>query len=334
MKAPEHWSANDLHAHLQHAIDLEFWTIPLYLSSLYSIENLDKIERQDYPVAAKLLASVAVQEMLHLELVSNLANALGHTPSISCPHYDDVARIPFIHPDPSQLPERLRGFHIRIGPLDENQLKLFCAIEHPDSPVREPWAQKDEYDSIGEFYEALRIGVEQLWDDCFVGEEVRRWQVGVFDGYTPKTNPDIGFSQTITTRASALDAIDAIIAQGEGASNADIPPQFEPPKQTAEHEYHAGWFAPELSHYQKLSIILENIEHLPPVYPLRTGTDEGPNAAQRALESHFHDLLYQMNAAFRPGGRGLTGAFWTSMGKMEERITAVWRSGVVPSFTL
>ena len=87
MKAPQNWTVEDLHTHLQQAIDLEFWTIPLYLSALYSIQDLDKLDRDDYPVSAKLLAAVAIQEMLHLELVCNLANALGQQPT----HRGDTA---------------------------------------------------------------------------------------------------------------------------------------------------------------------------------------------------------------------------------------------------
>ena len=331
MKSPEQWTREELHTHLQQAIDLEFWTIPLYLSALYSIEGLDELERDDHPVAAKLLAAVAIQEMLHMELVCNLANALGHEPTISRPRYDDVQRIPFIQPDPNQLPSELHGFEVRIGPLDENQLKLFCAIEFPDSPVRDPWEEKQAYDSIGEFYEALRIGVAHHWDACFIGEDVARWQVGVFEGYTPKLNPDIGFSQTIVDRDSALNAIDAIIAQGEGASEANIPPQFEPPRQHEASDAKPGWFEPQLSHYQKLSIILGNLDHLPAVYPLLP-QDNAQAEAQVQLSELFTDLLGQMNVAFRPEGAGLSGNFWSCMGGMEQRIRAVWKAGGVPSF--
>ena len=258
MKAPEDWSVDDLHASLQHALDLELWTIPLYLSALYSIKDLDRMEKKDYPVPAKLLASVAAQEMLHLELAGNLCVALGHVPEFERPHYDDQTRIPLIHPDPEELPEKLRGYTVRIGPLDRNQLKLFCSIEFPEVPRKTAWSDRDSYESIGELYEALRIGITHLWDRCFIGTDARYVQVAAFEGYSSKLNVDIGFSQQISDLSSALDAIDAIVAQGEGASDHFVPREFEPPRQTDAQQYHSGWFAPTLSHYQKLSTILAN----------------------------------------------------------------------------
>jgi hypothetical protein len=333
MKAPEDWSEDDLHANLQHAVDLELWTIPLYLSALYSIRDLDKIERQDYPVSAKLLASVAVQEMLHLELASNLCIALGHVPAFERPYYEDHTRIPFVHPDPAELPERLRDYVVGIGPLDQNQLKLFCAIELPEVPSKTVWAEKDSYDSIGELYEALKIGVTKLWDSCFVGTQAEYMQAAAFEGYTPRLNIDIGFSQKITDLDSALHAIDAIVAQGEGASGQCVPREFEPPKQTDAQHYHSGWFAPTMSHYQKLSIILTNEHHLPPVYPRAEQTSDALAKHDAALREHFGSLLNALRETFHPDSKGLPGNFWPAMTQMQDKITAVWRAGGVPSFS-
>ncbi|MBC8045416.1 MAG: hypothetical protein H7Y00_01330, partial [Fimbriimonadaceae bacterium] len=78
MKNPALWTKAELYAHLQHAIDIEFWTIPLYLTALYSIKGLKELKQKDYPDAAKLIQSVVIQGMLHLELVCNISNALGY----------------------------------------------------------------------------------------------------------------------------------------------------------------------------------------------------------------------------------------------------------------
>ncbi len=333
MKAPENWSVHDLQENLQHAVELELWTIPLYLSALYSIRDLDTIAPQDYPVSAKLLASVAVQEMLHLELASNLCMALGHVPEFKRPHYDERTRIPFIHPDPSELPERLRGYVVGIGPLDQNQLKLFCAIEFPEKPRTKDWPDKDSYDSIGELYEALKIGVAHLWDECYVGAGAEYPQVTAFEGYTPRLNVDIGFSQSITGLDSALRAIDAIVAQGEGAADHCVPREFEPPKQTDAEQYHSGWFAPTLSHYQKLSIILGNERHLPATYQRSEQGSGEQKEQQAALSEHFGLLLKALGDTFHPGSKGLSKGFWPAMSGMQDRITAVWRAGAVPSFS-
>lgn len=62
------WTLAHLQQHLQYAIDLEFWTIPFYMSALYSI-----VDRTSD--AFQYVQSVVNQEMLHLQLAANVANA-------------------------------------------------------------------------------------------------------------------------------------------------------------------------------------------------------------------------------------------------------------------
>src|SRR5437764_1312993 len=107
MKHPLRWDKSDLHHHLQHALDLELWTIPLYLTALFSIKDLKKLKHHEYPEAAKLILSVVIQEMLHTELVCNIYNALGFSPRFSPPNYDEQKGIPFIHPTVDCLPAEL-----------------------------------------------------------------------------------------------------------------------------------------------------------------------------------------------------------------------------------
>src|SRR5206468_147070 len=129
MKHPSLWTKSDLHHHLKHALDLELWTIPLYLTALYSIKDLKKLKPHDYPDAAKLIYSIVIQEMLHLELVCNISNALSYAPKFSPPVYDEQKGIPFIHPTKDCLPELLAGYSVKPQALNENSLRLFCAIE-------------------------------------------------------------------------------------------------------------------------------------------------------------------------------------------------------------
>src|SRR6188768_3213958 len=136
MKNPALWDKAELHTHLQHALDLEVWTVPLYLTALYSIRDLTKIKHKDFPEAAKLIYSVVVQEMLHVELVCNLSNALGHTPKFKYPQYDSVKGIPFIQPKENFIPDRIKGYEVKPQALTAECLRLFCAIELPQ-PVKE-----------------------------------------------------------------------------------------------------------------------------------------------------------------------------------------------------
>src|SRR4051794_31363749 len=68
-----------LQEHLQWAIELEHFTLPPYLCALYSL-NADR-----NPEATELVASVLVEEMLHMTLAANLLNAVGGHPRLDTP---------------------------------------------------------------------------------------------------------------------------------------------------------------------------------------------------------------------------------------------------------
>jgi hypothetical protein len=82
------WTLEALHQHLQAAVDLELWTIPFYMSVLYSLEE------PAYEAFA-LVLSVVNQEMLHLQAAANLSNAYGHEVRITPPRYVGT-RIPHL----------------------------------------------------------------------------------------------------------------------------------------------------------------------------------------------------------------------------------------------
>src|SRR5205823_12262134 len=65
---------------LQHALELEFATIPLYLSAMWSIQNPPPNPPPDS--ASGLIYGIALEEMLHLGLVCNMLTTLGATPHI------------------------------------------------------------------------------------------------------------------------------------------------------------------------------------------------------------------------------------------------------------
>jgi hypothetical protein len=66
---------------LQSALQLEFATIPPYLSAAFSLTSNEKIYR--------LILRAAVEEMLHMTAVANLMNAIGIAPNIvaAAPEY-------------------------------------------------------------------------------------------------------------------------------------------------------------------------------------------------------------------------------------------------------
>ena len=166
MKHPSAWSTTEFYTNLQHAVDLEFWTLPLYLTSLYSIQGLENITTKEYPSAAKLLASVAVQEMLHLEIACNHCNALGYQPQFNVPVYDEQKGIPFLKS--AALPADICDYKVMPGALNENSIKLFCAIEIPEHTQHRTWIDDNTYDSIAHLYEAIYIAINLNWKKLFL----------------------------------------------------------------------------------------------------------------------------------------------------------------------
>lgn len=162
----------------QAAVDVELFTIPLYMTSLYSIQGMHQITSQgnDFykgrlwpgpapssnPTTANqrafnIIFSVFIQEMLHLQLASNIATAIGVTPTYTSSALQNkehgwicygptLTVIPYII-DLKDTKEH-KGVYVDLGPVSPDQLKLFLAIEEPEKVA-------DQYidpDKIGKYF--------------------------------------------------------------------------------------------------------------------------------------------------------------------------------------
>src|SRR5688572_14770508 len=78
---PSRWTLADLQSHLQGAIELELGTIPLYLQAYFSIDATNAGTATT--TVQTSIRNVASEEMLHLELVCNLLNAVGGKPVLT-----------------------------------------------------------------------------------------------------------------------------------------------------------------------------------------------------------------------------------------------------------
>jgi hypothetical protein len=109
----EHWNReqalSELRGGLQTAIEIELATVPIYLFAYYSIDRTPKA--QAFPAtelsrfadrAGGIIMSVAVEEMLHMSLSSNVLFSLGALPQL-------YLRSPA--PYPTDLPG-----HAKLGP--------------------------------------------------------------------------------------------------------------------------------------------------------------------------------------------------------------------------
>jgi len=129
--------------------EVEFFTIPFYLTAVYSFTSQALNNSELFKLQQKTL-SVAVQEMYHLQLACNLANAFGVTPEIpnNLPlNAGEPILVP--HLDPNKQP-----FRATLGNLPA-VIEAMIEVETPDPDHTYPEPNEDAtYPSIGDLYYA------------------------------------------------------------------------------------------------------------------------------------------------------------------------------------
>lgn len=238
---------------LQRAIELELSTIPPYLTAMYSIQD----KTSD---AYQAIRDVVLEEMLHVNLVANMINALGGAPKLTgsaCPRYPGYLPVLADHGPFVQL----------LAATPEQVRDTFMVIENP-APVDAP-AEDELVDSIGQFYKAIEIG--------FRDYARRSWFVkGSFQATSYYFGSGAGHVVEVTGEASALRALDEIVKQGEGASNLHDP--LVPYEPFGTYENYGmrsdGTYGPilgssrELSHYYRFKDLADGTTPLPATYPM------------------------------------------------------------------
>jgi hypothetical protein len=154
----------------QAAVEVELFTIPLYMNTMYSIFGTHQINSKwlsyykgrqwpgmgtgaqaDTPnqKAFNVIFSVFIQEMLHLQMAANLATAIGATPCFTGAGLQTESHgwtcygagntmIPHI----VDLKDTTNygGVRVALEALNANQCELFLAIEQPEQKAREELA--------------------------------------------------------------------------------------------------------------------------------------------------------------------------------------------------
>ena len=192
--------ARDAHAvaaALQAAIELEHATVPPYLYALYSLGSGVN------SAVADIIQSVVAEEMLHLTLVANILNGLGGSPV-----FDSPSLIPQY---PGPLPGSVEGeLIVGLAPCSVDLVKnTFMVIEQPEHPLVFPAEAMiaGEPVTIGQFYRTIRATIVELGDEAFSRQP--RNQV---------TTSLLKDTVVVTDVATACQAIDTIIDQGEGTA--------------------------------------------------------------------------------------------------------------------
>jgi len=253
------WTLAHLKGHLQYAIDLEFWTIPFYMSALYSI-----VDRTSD--AFQFVQSVVNQEMLHVQLAANVANAYGLSPVFSAPVYEGqkIPHLDFNLDDPDPV-ARFSPYSAEIGPMDKERINAMCLIEYPEWKSDDPpdlYDNVKEYPNIGAFYSAVAYGAAHLMEHLHGGVN----QVDLFSAFY-RNMPSLIVMDSGQVGFRQVDLlIQAITEQGEGISRAreDIVYSFQ---NTATDK------VPQLSHFEKF---IEVRRKLPETFAVKPECEYSP----------------------------------------------------------
>jgi ferritin-like protein len=270
-----------LTTHLNATVAVEFFTIPVYLTAIYSFSNraLEFIDpdagpndpqRPLFDMQQRLL-SVAVQEMYHMQLAANLCNALGET--------TQVPQLTLAPNQPISVPHLNNVTIPRMGNVP-TMLQAMIDIETPSPEHEYPQPNEDAtYDSIADLYHAtaelLGIVAKAAADNPqandippFTGG--KQVSYGTFT-YTYKWN-EIP-QNPLDPIPSAVQAINAITDQGEGknvigspriqallgrmlkmsAGDDDVNPSYQPAEGTRFYAYGA------LTHYKRFEDVQTTI---------------------------------------------------------------------------
>jgi hypothetical protein len=211
---------------LHWAVELEHFTIPPYLCALYSLEPSRN------PEVTEAVNSVLVEEMLHMTLAANLLNALGGQPRLDTPR--------MLAPYPRCMPHGDRSFEVSLLCFSPEALEQFLRIERIEQPSATGAApESDDYETIGQFYDAIRQGLRDLC--AHFGE------ASVFRGAPSRQVTDAlrygGSGRIIAVHdlPTALAALEEIMDQGEGTAHVQVwdgdHDMFHPERDEVAHFY-------------------------------------------------------------------------------------------------
>ena len=157
-----------LKSDLQTAISIELATIPIYLFTYYSLYRNQNSGQQIQPTdlfankAGGVIMSVAVEEMLHMTLSSNVLFSMGVQPQLygKAPGPYPTG-LPHHNPKGPPGPDGKTAVKIPLAKLGYEQLWHFLQIEYPETA--DAWPQDENWDTIGQFYSYIRCLIHSKW---------------------------------------------------------------------------------------------------------------------------------------------------------------------------
>ncbi len=268
---------------LQFAVELEWFTIPPYLTAMWSI-----IQPPDKPPnkVRQFLSQIVQTEMLHFGFACNLLTTIGGMPVIAsarvAPKYPGV--MPGgVHP----------GLLVRLQAMSK------CVVEHVFMKIEEPefapvtTYRGEEFPTIGAFYSAIAEVFERIEAKEITG----RHQIE----YTPN---EFFRLTAVRTREDALAAIRLIKEQGEGTTSS---PYFGPSPVDVAHYYRFGEMLCErrlardcLGHWSFTGPVLP-FPRPHEIYPM-AAVPPGGYEESKDFDVAYTKILYKLESAWRRGG--------------------------------
>ncbi len=301
--APEDHDLDWLHQSLQWAVELEFATIPTYLSGMWSIKD------QTSEVYA-LVHSVVLEEMLHLALVCNMLKGIGGTPQFNAPTFPG--------PLPGGVAPDLTVF---LAGLSAQTVEMYMRIEQPEQPVA---ATDETYPTIGAFYDAISKAFANLNPQISPDGQLTNYiDDPIPDGPAKPIHETFG---PLGSVAEVQAAIETIKEQGEGTSTTPDATEFG--ESELAHYYRFG----EISNGKKLVPVGGGWEYAgdPVPFPECWPVLEVPRggypgvAAVQAFDVTYGQLLGQLQGAWANGDND---ALSNAIGTMFELTSAA--AGIV-----
>jgi hypothetical protein len=258
-------TVESLAAHLYLAAQVELSTIPLYLYAAWSIKTKGYSQWSPGVGAFRTILGVAIEEMLHLSLVRNLIVAIGYgdkdikfsdnKPGTKIKFYDKD----FVPTYPGYMLHHQPLLCLGLKPLSTNLIECaFMPLEKPKPKPAEPvfygGIESETYETLGQFYDAIKDGFEHLdklnkegelekplWGESCPERQYYRGFWNQFGG---------GTTVPVVDLETALTALRIIVEQGEGAEKPTVPLNPADPRAGLE----------EWSHYEKFKRVAEGIE--------------------------------------------------------------------------
>jgi hypothetical protein len=208
---------------LTEAAELEHGILCCYLFAMFSMKNdtSEGITQEQLDAIRRWRASireVALQEMVHLGSACNLLTAVGGAPQLR------RLNLP--------TPPKAYGFNLRLqlAPFGVESLEQFIEIEKPEAlreveesagsvppaigNLSDIFSSERRFDTIGALYRGIEDGLKYL--------SHKLGEAGLFIGFPGVQTANTYFNMTglipVKDLASALEAIQIIVEQGEGAS--------------------------------------------------------------------------------------------------------------------